>query len=138
MTAYRASEISKVNYKTVKKYFNEFADQLCQEENHEDWFTREKRVRQQALEGYSKQIKQIQDDIIKYRKILTVKIEEDDDTGIDQYERIVRLQTSVLIDLTERFNELQLALPSEVLLDKEMEIRMAAKMGMKPKHEGSG
>ena len=130
ITSYQASEKSKINYKTVRKYFEEFAGELTTDENHEDWFDREKRVRARALEGYSKNIKQIRDDIKKYRVILTDKLNEKDDAGIDQYERIIRNQTVIMIDLVERFDALEMAPPTEVLLDKEIELRIAAKNGM--------
>ena len=137
MTPYQAGRIVKCHHDTAKKFFEMFAEELCHEENHEDWFAREKRVRQRALEGYSTNIKNIRDDIKKYRKILEAKFKENDDAGIEQYERIIRNQTVILIDLTDRFDALEMAPPTEVLLDKEIEMRIAMKNGMRPDHEQS-
>ena len=135
MTPYQAAKKLGIDYKTAQNYFVKFAEEITDDLNHEDWFTREKRVRQRALEGYSKNIQTIRNDIEKYRKILDDKLKKKDDAGIEKYERIVRNQTIMLLDLQERFAELELTPPSQVLLDKEIENRMAAKMGVSYNHE---
>jgi len=134
MTPYQASQLTKINYRTVKKYFVEFAEELTNEESHEDWFAREKRVRQRALEGYSKRIKSIRDRMVQYDKLLDKSLNQKDHELIDQYERITRNQTVILIDLLDRFDSLEMAAPTEILLEKEIEIRIATKQNLKPNY----
>ena len=51
MTPYQAAQKTGVAFKTAQMYFIQFAKELTDDPNHEDWFEREKRVRQRALEG---------------------------------------------------------------------------------------
>lgn len=132
ITPYQAAAKTKIHYSTVKKYFEEFANQLTDNESHEDWFAREKRVRTRALEGYSTNITTIRNRLTQYNKLLDSSITSNDHSLIDQYERIVRSETTILIDLLDRFDGLEMAAPTEVLLDKEIEIRIALKNGVTP------
>ena len=54
--------------------------------------------------------------------------------GIEKFERIVRNQTIMLIELLDNFDALEMEPPTEILLDREIEKRMAARMEIKPNY----
>ena len=131
-TSYKASTLVKCDPKTARLYFIKFAKELTAEDTHEDWLSREKRVRQQALEGYANDIETLRVDIKRYREILDTKlITKDDHQLIDQYERIVRLNTVILNEKLDTFNAIQLEPPNEILLEEEIQRRLNAKSGTK-------
>ena len=134
MTPYQAAKNLGIDFKTAQNYFVKFAEEIINDPNHEDWFSREKRVRQRALEGYSNNIQTIRNDIWKYRIILEDKLKKKDDIGIEKFERIVRNQTIMLIELLDNFDALEMEPPTEILLDREIEKRMAARMEIKPNY----
>jgi hypothetical protein len=134
-TPYSASKELKITYRTAKRYFEKYAEEMLQDDTIETWFERESRVRKRALEGYASKMRTIRADIKSYRKILKQKLREKKDHEIERYERIVRNQTMLLIDLTERFDSLEMEPPTEVLLQKEIEMRIAAKNGIEPNYE---
>jgi len=129
MTPYRASLILKIDNKTASKYFREFADELIQSENHEDWFDREARARQRALEGISTQISEVRKILepfeLKLKKLLAVKNFDLD--AIVPIEKIVRLNRTILFELIDEFNATEMIPPMIIILEKEMEARIAAK-----------
>ena len=124
MTPFQASKIVKCDHKTAGEYFKKFAIEITHEENHEDWFSREKRVRQRALEGYSTKIQEIREQIRSLRTFLDDAIKRKDDEKIERYERIIRQNTILMIDLLDRFDALEMTPPTEVLLEQEIEKRM--------------
>ncbi len=136
MTPYRASLILKIDNKTASKYFKQFADELIQNESHEDWFAREARVRQRALEGLSTQISEIRDILKpfekKLKKLLT-KTEFDLD-AIVPIEKIVRLNRKFLVELIDEYDAVDMTPPMIIILEKEMEARIAAKNYLGPKY----
>jgi len=137
ITPFQASKKLDISPHTAKHYFIKFADQLTKQETHEDWFSREKRVRARALEGYSTSIDKIRKRIEQYDKLLDISIKQKDHKLIEQYERIVRNETVIIIDLLDRFDGLEMAAPTEVLLAKEIEIRIGLKNGVKPNYEAA-
>lgn len=123
MTPYQAAKKLGIDFKTAQMYFIQFAKELTDDPNHEDWFAREKRVRQRALEGYSKRITQLKSDMKEYREILEDKLKKKDDAGIERYERIVRQNTVILIEVTDMFDALEMTPPTETILLEELERR---------------
>jgi len=136
MTPYRASLILNIDNKTASKYFREFADELIQSENHEDWFDREARARQRALEGLSTQINEVRKILesfeLKLKKLLAKK-DFDLDT-IVPIEKIVRLNRKFLVDLIDEYDAVDMTPPMIIILEKEMEARIAAKNYLGPKY----
>jgi len=129
MTPYRASLILKIDNKTASKYFKQFADELVENESHEDWFDREARARQRALEGISTQISEIRTILLpfelKLKKLLAVKNFDLD--AIVPIEKIVRLNRKFLVDLIDEYDAVDMTPPMIIILEKEMEARIAAK-----------
>ena len=129
MTPYRASLILKIDNKTASKYFREFADELIQSENHEDWFDREAKVRQRVLEELSTQISEIRTILLpfelKLKKLLAVKNFDLD--AIVPIEKIVRLNRKFLVDLIDKYDAVDMTPPMIIILEKEMEARISAK-----------
>jgi len=136
MTPYRASLILNIDNKTASKYFREFADELVENESHEDWFDREGRVRQRALEGISSQINEVRKILepfeLKLKKLLAKK--DFDLDAIVPIEKIVRLNRKFLVDLIDNYDAVDMTPPMRIILEKEMEARIAARNNLGPKY----
>lgn len=126
ITPYQAAKKIGIDFKTAQNYFIKFAKELTDDPNHEDWFSREKRVRQRALEGYSTKIAEIRKRLDELRTILDDALKKNDHDRIEQYERMTRQNMVLLIDLQDRFDGLEMIPPSEAILEQELERRWQA------------
>ncbi|MCA9828689.1 MAG: hypothetical protein KC444_09960 [Nitrosopumilus sp.] len=125
MTPYHAAKKAGVDFKTAQTYFREFAKDLVDDPDREDWVDREQRVIAVALEGYSTEITKIRKLVNVFDKLLMSAIKKKDDAKIDRYERHLRNNRLVLYDLVDKFNTLGVIPPSKVVLEAEIERRIS-------------
>ena len=129
ITAYQATIVTGYDFRTVKRLFIKWADELVSEENREPWLEREKRVRQRALEGLSSRIGKIRERLHHFESILDqeLKKKETDDDKIELYEKIVRLNLALDADLTQQYDSIEMTPPTEEVILKEIEKLIARK-----------
>lgn len=141
ISARKVGEILKIDHKTVSKYWKEYADELTQLDEHEDWFDIEKRVRQRSLERLTERIEEQRTtleplekkfSLLLNEKTLLKQTDPEEFDFLERTERMVRLNKEKLDDLTDQYDALEMSPPNEVLFFQEMELRIAEKNKLSP------
>jgi len=126
---YDASLILKIDPMTASKYYAQFAKELEDNYNQEDWVDKEIRARIRAIEGLSREISKVR----KFLKPFEIKLEQllnqkdSKITTIVKIERIVRLNRKIVINLLDKFDALEMTPPNKIQLEKETEKRIRKK-----------
>jgi len=136
ITAYKASKLVGVDYKTANSYFNEWAKKLTTDEKYETWVDKNTRVKARALEGLANKIfdvRKIQKRFSQRLEKIMNKIEfmekrskntrelEKLESKVESYERIVRYNTILESELQQQYNSLEIIPPPKVVLEAEIE-----------------
>lgn len=124
------------DHKTITTRWNDMADTIVLNADHEDWYQREERARTRALEDLSCQV-------TSQRKTLEpqVKVLDELDTTIENLEnwqtldQMVRKNRNRLSELIDQYDAIEMTPPMRIILEKETEVRIAAKQGITAKQE---
>jgi len=142
ITAYKASRLVGVDYKTAKKYFADWSKQLIAEDAHETWVDRNTRVRVRAIEGLANTIYEIRkirkrfsqrlektlskiESLEKFSKKSTNNEIEKLEFKLVIYEKIVRKNIGLEAELQQQFDTIQILPPPNEVLEAEIEKHIA-------------
>ena len=142
ITAYKASRLVGVDYKTAKKYFADWSKRLIAEDAHETWVDRNTRVRVRAIEGLANTIYEIRmlrnrfskrlektlskiESLEKSSKKSTNNEIEKLESKLVIYERIVRKNIGLEAELQQQFDTIQILPPPNEVLEAEIEKHIA-------------
>jgi len=138
ITSNKAAQLTGVDPKTAKKYFEKWSKQLVDDDAHETWVDRNTRVRVRAIEGFANTIYEVS----KLRKRFSQRLEkilnkiesleksgkkstnneiEKLETKLVSYERIVRKNTVLESELKQQYDAIQILPPSNEVLEAEIE-----------------
>lgn len=146
ITPYQAAKIVGISYNTARLYFKDWAEELTEDEAHETWAMREKRVRARALEGIAKKIvaaserlrhiERIYGNIIlkkdpkNSKKLITKHPNEIDPVLSSIYEKQIRMTEIFLTELQQQFDGIEMMPPAEAILERELEKLVAEKQAV--------
>lgn len=138
ITATQVARILHCDNKTISSRWNLIADTIATNENHEDWYKREERVRTRALEDLSCQVKSQRKMLEPFVKLLdTIPKDRANLEDLERVEKIVRLNRTILSELIDEFNATEMMPPMRIILEKETEVRIAAKNGITEKEQST-
>ena len=135
----QAAALAGVNIKTAQRKFKEWASQIVEEEEYEDWSARQNRVRARALEGITRQILEVtaHQDVVQqiYNGIIYADstgrlkpVEEIEHPLQRAYAAQLREIQDMLSTLRAESLVIQSAPPPDVILDREVEQAIAGKI----------
>lgn len=139
ITYTQAAALAGVNIKTAQRKFKEWASQIVEEEEYEDWSARQNRVRARALEGITRQILEVtaHQDVVQqiYNGIIYADstgrlkpVEEIEHPLQRAYAAQLREIQDMLSTLRAESLVIQSAPPPDVILDREVEQAIAGKI----------
>ena len=138
MTATQAARILHCDHKTISTRWNKMADTIATNEDHEDWYEREERVRTRALEDQSCQVKSQRKILEPFVKLLdSIPKTRTNLEDLERVERIVRLNKTRLSELINEYDAIEMTPPMRIILEKETEVRIAVKQGIKAKEQST-
>ena len=133
ITPYQASQVVGIHRATALKYFEQWANELIDDPEHESWAFRQKRVRVRALEGVTKKIIFVSTQRTNLEKILdrhlfitngkekTMKPPEQiQDNLILAYNRTIMDLTGQLMILHDEYDAIDSQPPAAVILKQEI------------------
>lgn len=151
ITAWHAHKLTGVTYRAVKKYFQVWGEELVNDEEHEPWTEKQKRVRARSLEGLTRQIVNVQTRLTtlehQYAQLTRDTHEVGGSSGgtgknkkiIHKYKHVsqinpqlqyglddqLRKNTILLEELKAQAFAIQMLPPADVILEKEVEKQLA-------------
>ena len=133
ITPYQAAKVVGIHQKTANRYFEQWAEELIQEPDHESWAYRQKRVRVRALEGITKKIIYVnsqRDNLQQVQHRLMFVKEGDEfvlkpeeylkDNLVLAYNRGIMELTSQLMELQDEYDAIDSQPPASVILKHEI------------------
>lgn len=145
ITPTQAGDFIGVNFITVRTYFQEWAEEIIHDPDHQTWAEREAHARVRALESITKQIIKVNETLSRFEKILenllvkknkkTKEFELKEEVlnienlifRIVNIEKIVRLNRIYHSELQQQYASIEMMPPVAEILEKELEKWIAAK-----------
>jgi len=138
ITTYQVARILHCDHKTITSRWNNIADTIVTNENHQDWYEREERVRTRALEDQSCQVKTQRKMLEPFVTLLeSIPKERKNLEDLERVEKIVRLNRTILSELIDEYDAIEMTPPMRIILERETEVRIAAKQGIKEKEQST-
>lgn len=135
ITSYAASQTLGIDPETARRYFQQWADELTEDPEHEKWAVRQKRVRARALEGIALKILALSKRKNVYEKILLNLLYFKDDrtdepklksAGTMDHPVILNYETRILAldrhlaELQAEYDAIDAKPPAEIILRTEV------------------
>ena len=140
VTPYQVSRELHIDPHTVKAHFQELAERLTTDEDHETLANREKRIIAQSMESTANRVVRVRKRLTyldtqfqnliaikKNGKLIPRKKDVDHDL-IEKYERMVRNNEILLADLQAQHDAMAMMPPIEAILEAEVEQAIAQKL----------
>lgn len=138
ITSYQASKQCNIDPKTAKSYFEEWAEKLTDDPQHESWITKEKKIRARVLESITKQIIPVKENLQHFEKLLAALLYHKKDgilvpntsvdlDSVERIEKIVRANRIYFTELQQQYSAIEMTPPVESILEIELEKYIAQK-----------
>ena len=132
ITPYQASQIAQVHRLTANRYFDQWANELIEEPDHESWAYRQRRVRVRALEGITRKILYVNSQRTNLKRVLDRHLftnakdeilkpmEQVQDNLIISYNKTIMDLTGQLMMLHDEYDAIDAQPPASIILKKEI------------------